>query len=111
MAELPPVVAADLLKEFISAGASYLECKEREITRRERIAAELEAKLTLINKNYDLNSKILASRHEEVMRAYQTAEKLLQTPQILEDAAKLKAVLEFLAKAHSDHSLSLLPLR
>lgn len=50
METLPPALVADILSDFIKSGTEYLACKEREITKREQIAAELEAKLTLIKR-------------------------------------------------------------
>lgn len=103
MADLSPMVVAEILKDVINAGASYLECKEIEQTKRERIAAELEAKLTLINKHYDLCEKELANHHELAMKAYEKAEKMLNNPKVMEDVNLLKAVLTFLGNAHADN--------
>lgn len=104
MYELPPVLAADVFKDLINAGTLYLECREREITKRERIAAELEAKLALINANYNLYSQFLAENHALAMRAYQVAEEMLKEPAVLENSDRLKLVLTFLSNAHAQSS-------
>ena len=98
---LPPEVLVPVISDFIKAGAEYLACREREQTKRERIAAELEAKLTMINKNYDLCSKILADNHEYTMKAYSIAENLLNKPQVMENPALLSQILTFVSETHS----------
>lgn len=101
MATLPPEIVTTVLSEFIKCGTDYLACREREQTKRERIAAELEAKLALINANYDLCSKILADNHEYAMKSYDIAENLLNNPKVMEDAALLNNILTFIANTHS----------
>lgn len=110
MATLPPALAAGVLSDLIKCGTDYLACKEREITKREQIAAELEAKLTLINKNYDLCSQILANNHEYAMKSYAIADDLLKNPTVTANAELLKNVLTFLSNEHakvSDNSTAM----
>jgi hypothetical protein len=78
-----------------------LACKEREITKREQIAAELEAKLTAINKEYDLKSKALEYHHEEIMRLYQIAEDMLKRPEVIANSELTKNLLILVANGHS----------
>ncbi len=101
MAELPPALVGSVISDFIKCGTDYLACKEREITKREQIAAELEAKLTAINKEYDLKSQALAYHHEEIMRLYQIAENLLNKPEVIANAELTKNLLIFIANGHS----------
>ena len=101
MAALPPAMATAVISEFIKCGTEYLACKEREQTKRAKIAAELEAKLTAINKHYDICSRILADNHEYTMKVYDIAENLLNKPQIMENPAMLKEVLNLVSNAHS----------
>lgn len=104
MAALPPALAATLLSDFIKYGTEYLACREREITKREQIAAELEAKLTTINKSYDIYSKILADNHEETMRLYQIIEDMLKSPETIANSELTKNLLILLANTHSKSS-------
>lgn len=90
-----------IIKELITAGASYMACREHERTERERISAQLEACLTAINTNYSLFSQALAQNHEYAMKAYDTAEKLLANPVVAMNATLLEKILTFLQNSHS----------
>lgn len=99
-----------LLKEFISAGASYLACREHERTEREKIAAQLEAYITAINSNYSMYSKILDANQTNAMRVYDMAENLLKDSSVYTNPILLQGILTFVQKTHSENSAKMIAL-
>ena len=98
---VPVAVGVELLKEMITSASNLAVCREQERTKRAQIEAELEAKLTVINKNYDLYSAVLSNHHEIAMKSYDICEKLLQNPVAMENPTLLQLILEFISKTHS----------
>lgn len=107
-----PVIVAGLalLKEFVSAGASYLACREHEKTERERIAAQLEGYLTAINAQYSTYSRILDANNADAMRFYSMAENLLQDPSVCTNPVLLQGILTFVQNLHSKNSDKMIAL-
>ena len=107
-----PVVVAGLalLKEFISAGASYLACREHEQTERAKIAAQLEGYLTAINAQYSTYSRILDANNADAMRLYSMAESLLQDPSVCTNPVLLQGILTFVQNLHSKNSDKMIAL-
>lgn len=99
-----------LLKEFISAGASYLACREHERTEREKIAAQLEAYITAINSNYSMYSKILDANQANAMRVYDMAENLLKDSSVYTNPILLQGILTFVQNTHSENSAKMIAL-
>ena len=97
---LPPMAATALLKDVINAATNYAMCKEHERTERTRIAATLEAKLTLINTQYNEFSASLVENHVQFMQAYEIFGSLLKNPTFYENANAVKEVLTFLQNVH-----------
>ncbi len=93
---IPVAAAIPLIKEVITGITSYLATKEQAKTERQRIAAELEAKLTAINMRYNSIDKGLQYNHEEVMQYYNLIEELIKAPYIKENPDLLKAALNSL---------------
>lgn len=101
------VAALPLIKEFITAGASYLAAREHEKTERERIAAQLEACLTTINKNHEIFLQALENNHAEIMEAYKLANDLLKDSECRKNLALVAQVLEFVKTTHTSSNSSL----
>ena len=98
---LPPVIVIQALKEAINAATQYAMCREHERTERERIAAQLEAKLAIINKNFDAYSLALRTHHDEVMFLYRQLTDMLKQPQTLGNLALTKEILQTLQVMHA----------
>ena len=103
MSAVPAVALLPVIKEFITTTGSYLECREQEKTKREQIAAELEAKLTIINKQYDLCKEVMANNHEYAMKAYDAVERLMKEPSVVSNPTLLQMVLTFFQTVHKDN--------
>lgn len=99
-----------LLKEFISAGASYLACREHEKTERARIAARLEGYLTTLNAQYSIYSRILDSYDRDAMKIYTMAENLLQDPSVYTNPVLLQGILTFVQNFHAKNSDGMIAL-
>lgn len=104
------VAGAALLKEFISAGFSYLACREHEKTEREKIAAQLEAYITAMNSNYSMYSKILDANQANAMRVYDMAENLLKDSSVYTNPILLQGILTFVQNTHSENSAKMIAL-
>lgn len=101
---LPIEVGLPIIKELIDAATEYQMCKEREKTKRLAIEAQLEACLTVINKNHEQFMRVMDDNHSLVMKAYDAVEKLLSDPAIISNADKLQLVLIFLQNVHATYS-------
>ena len=89
---------------MIDAATEYQMCKEREKTKRLAIEAQLEACLTVINKNHEKFLRAMDYNHSDMMTAYNVVEKLLSDPNITSNADKLQSVLTFLQNVHTNYS-------
>ena len=101
---IPATVALPVIKEMINAASQYLACKEHERTERERISAQLEAKLTIINKQFDTYSQVLAEHHDYAMKSYKVAEDLINDPFVRSNIELMKCAMTFFANVHSKNS-------
>ena len=100
---VPAIVGINIVKEMITSASNLAVCREQERTKRAQIEAELEAKLTVINKNYDLYSAVLSNHHEIAMKSYDICEKLLQNSAMLQNPTLLQLILEFIQKTHANN--------
>ena len=99
---VPVAVAATIIKELITAGSNLMVCKEQEKTKRAQIEAELEAKLTAINKDFALYSMIFANNHAETMKVYNTFETVVNQPETRQNPALVQQLMTALANLHAN---------
>ena len=99
---VPVAVAANIIKELIIAGSNLIACKEQEKTKRVQIEAELEAKLTAINKDFALYSMIFTNKHTETMKIYDMFETVINQPETRKNVALVQQIMTTLANLHAN---------
>ena len=98
-----PVATLSVLKELITAATQYQMCKEHERTERMKIEAQLEAALTIINRDHENFMRAMDDNQATITRAYDAVEGLLANPAIATNPTLLQMILTFLQHAHSTH--------
>lgn len=98
---VPAVIVVQALKESINAATQYAMCREHEKTERERIAARLEAQLTIINKSYDAYALELSKHHEEAMSLYKQLTDLIKQSDVIGNLELTKTILQTLQIVHA----------